>query len=69
MAEIANPAEIGRYNRGGHGCLARGKQRGAAEVAESCALCFVISKNLPYYGSKIVAEYHTGPNFLDSQLF
>ena len=69
MAEIANPAEIGRYNRGGHGCLARGKQRGAAEVAESCALCFVISKNLPYYGSKIVAEYHPGPNFLDSQLF
>ena len=37
--------------------------------AESCALCFVISKNLPYYGSKIVAEYQPGPNFFDSQLF
>ena len=52
VAEIANPAEIGRYNRGGHGCLARGKQRGAAEVAESCASCFVILKKPPYYGGK-----------------
>ena len=69
MAEIANPAETGRYNRGGHGCLAHGKQRGAAEVAESCASCFVISKNLPYYCGTIVAEYQLGPNFFDSQLF
>ena len=50
VAEVATPAETGRCNCGGHGCLAHGKQRGAAEVAKSCASCYVISKKLPYYG-------------------
>ena len=68
VAEVATPAETGRCNCGGHGCLAHGKQRGGAEVAESCASCFVILKNLLYYGGKIVAECQPWPEFRNRSL-